>query len=1232
MKKLLLSSFAFFREYVRRKKFFGVNLLFFLLLPIGCFKAKVISPAPVVYEINDYRTVGGTGQVWSNALIWQKFNGTSWNAAGVDGVPGATATVYINGAVDTGGSRTADKIIVEANAVLTVSSTTTSTTLTWVKSGGSLILNAAFTNNGVFEIENNGSLLINYGSASGIAPIWYGTEKFSAGSTVTIQNWNYSAGSGANRLIQNPSQISPNADGFLFGNLITSGALTGGFYLIQGNQEVNFCKNNYTMKNTAKNVIFTDGAAIIHIGGSMTVDGTQLSLSATASGGPVINVAGDLSVLSGSLNLNQTTSNSAQASLNLKGNLFVAQGANLSSMAHNSKFNFTGTGDGLGSFQTVDVFDNANAGSSYIDFMINSGAYVKPVNRNWGLGTNSSLIVSGGATLDFGFNDAVALNVVRSSTATGGAANGQAFEARDGSTLKISSSEGIVSASAYNGNVRIGAKTANRIFSPAAHYFYIGKTNAAQITASGVDQVSGTGFPANLLSGKIVIDLDTKTSAADDVGFRAEGIHKLTSTGTLTILKGKVVDNAGNGFADETNESGNFTMAGGRYQIFRSDTQPPLGNAYNISGGVIEFAGSAAIVIRDKPYLNVEVSGTNVSIGTSKKGLELQPNGKFTVKKDAVLKIANEEGFSGGAATAINSTNNPTIVLEDQSTIEYNRDGAQIITPFEPLTSDESNAATGGYFNLKISGKNGNLQTGTSKKLASGNAVYVRNNVEVALNARLIIDANQTLTVRKEVINNGGSATNFIVENDGNLVQINESAVNSGNITVYRNSPMQKDNYTYWSSPVAGQQFGLFSPGTSSSRFYQYDENLNQFVTVTPLTSTFVAGKGYAIMAPSSYSPTSTMVFPGTFTGVPTNGNLNFILQKGVASTSKGFNMIGNPYPSNIDFEKLYAKNTGAIYNTAYFWTNVDPNRPSSVGGNQNYSGNGYAIYNGTGGVAATGPAGAPGGGVAPTKNIKVGQGFIVKAKADANGKTLTFDNTMRNSDVSHFFSKQVNAAKDRFWLKLSTPARNVNTILIGYIENATNGFEYDYDSSLMVVGSDSFYSILDNAKLGIQGRSYPLVQSDVVPLGTKHFEKGNYTIGVGDREGIFKDNQAIYLMDLQTNITTNLSEGDYVFTSEAGEFSKRFQIVYEARSTLGVDSNVKSGIEVYRDSQDFVVRSSVKKIVSYEVIDMLGRIILLSKTTMKEIRFNADALLSGIYIIKVELGDGSTLTTKVKK
>lgn len=525
-----------------------------------------------------------------------------------------------------------------------------------------------------------------------------------------------------------------------------------------------------------------------------------------------------------------------------------------------------------------------------------------------------------------------------------------------------------------------------------------------------------------------------------------------------------------------------------------------------------------------------------------------------------------------------------------------------------------------------------------SKSLLVNTPFAVAKTIHVANNSSINITAGNALTVTNS-ITNLGSGSNFVVQNDANLVQINETAINTGNITVQRESPMKQNDYTYWSSPVTGQNLHGFSSGTSTTRFYEYHEFDDMFYN--PTETEFKPGKGYAIMAPSAFTPAS-QIFSGSFAGVPnngTNGTLQFPLKltTGPGYSDKGYNMIGNPYPSNIDFEELFTINGGSltdptstgglIYNTAYFWTNVDPNRQGSTNGNgSGYSGNAYAIYNGTGGVSSTTPAGAPNGGAVPTQFIKVGQGFIVKAKKVGD---LIFSNTIRTTADTHFFSKGISSGKDRYWLKLTAPALDVNTILIGYVAGATNNFEWDYDAPLLSVGSDSFYSILNDEKLGIQGRTYPLNPQDIVNLGTKHFDGGTYTISLGDREGVFAGDQIIYLKDKQTGTVTDLTQGSYSFTASIGESSTRFEIIYKPETVLITDGLSKDGLIVYRDGNDFVVKSQSEKITAIEVYDALGRIIFTINSNSLLGIVPGDKLLKGMYILKINQS-GQVTTKKI--
>ncbi|MCU0351140.1 MAG: hypothetical protein MUF43_09990, partial [Flavobacterium sp.] len=184
------------------------------------------------------------------------------------------------------------------------------------------------------------------------------------------------------------------------------------------------------------------------------------------------------------------------------------------------------------------------------------------------------------------------------------------------------------------------------------------------------------------------------------------------------------------------------------------------------------------------------------------------------------------------------------------------------------------------------------------------------------------IASGTSVTVEGAVVNNA-AATNFIVENNGNLLQ-NATAANVGAITVRANSqPLMRLDYTLWSSPVAGQNLKAFSPNTLSPRFYVYDEtattgnsssNNGTYVTVlnetNEATYNFEAAQGYLIRTPNNH-PTTPTVYNGVFTGVPQNGDYSATL----STVNAGYNLVGNPYPSSIDLNAFFTGNS-AIENT----------------------------------------------------------------------------------------------------------------------------------------------------------------------------------------------------------------------------------------------------------------------------------------------------------------------------
>lgn len=519
----------------------------------------------------------------------------------------------------------------------------------------------------------------------------------------------------------------------------------------------------------------------------------------------------------------------------------------------------------------------------------------------------------------------------------------------------------------------------------------------------------------------------------------------------------------------------------------------------------------------------------------------------------------------------------------------------------------------------------------------------------------LIIQPKSSLTIQNH-IKNETAASDVLVESDANLIQNNDASVNTGNITVKREALMKRLDYTYWGSPVTGQNLKAFSPATLDNRFYVYREIDDYFDGVYvysksglydgsvmpdafPLqdknTYNFEVTRGYAIRAPNTF-PTSNTTFNGTFVGVPNNGIKNFVLKY----DHDGNNFVTNPYSSNIDFDKLYADNSAYIYQTASFWTNVNPtpvmqgsNYPSRYLGVDYY--NNYAIYNGSGGVGPTSTAPVNGASILiPNNFIKVGQGFMIKGKPEGKGQNLRFRNSIRTNDNSgRFYNSRIKniLPVDRYWLRLSTPLGVNNDVLIAYKEGATNQYEIDFDAKLMASPPDAFYSILDDNKLVIQGRAYPLNTQDKVTLGARFYEPGNYTISILQKEGIFADSQAIYIKDKLEGKVINLQEQNYSFNvSSEGNITDRFEVVYQPESTLATNQAAIRDAVIYYE-QDNIVVAAADKIIDVLMYDSSGKLILKLSPNNTKAKINTANLSKGIYLLHIKML-GKTITKKVIK
>ncbi len=496
--------------------------------------------------------------------------------------------------------------------------------------------------------------------------------------------------------------------------------------------------------------------------------------------------------------------------------------------------------------------------------------------------------------------------------------------------------------------------------------------------------------------------------------------------------------------------------------------------------------------------------------------------------------------------------------------------------------------------------------------------VYVENT------GKLKIEGDGSLKVKDALVNKA-TAGDVIIESDASLIQVNEgNTINSGPITAKRtvNVSPGRQQYNYLISPLEGQSLKTVYSGID---YVLYHNEANNFFYNS--TGAYIKGRALAVKEPklNALPDQKATSVTATFTGYPTNGAFTYnLVNSNPSNINRGYNLVGNPYPSNMDLSQFYHINrlSGNISNSFNLWDNRANSQTVQLG--DKYEGQAYAVFHATTppdegtGTMATGDIDMAGT-VRPTRYIKMGQGFMVKTRV--NNQALIFNNTVRtDKDGSAYFGRthgdSVNF--DRFWLNMITPTSLRSDMAVVYFEGGTNGFSSDDAASLG--GSDELYSRVDDRKVNINGRSI-FTDEDVVPLGTRHFTTGEYRIELAGTDGIFSSLQPVYLKDKLTGAITNLSESAYSFAAEAGESTGRFEIVYKPGGTLATDTGVKESVVVYRDKNDFHIRSDKRNITGLQLFDSSGRLVYSAMPNAAETLIDANPLPSGVYFLRIERG-----------
>lgn len=514
----------------------------------------------------------------------------------------------------------------------------------------------------------------------------------------------------------------------------------------------------------------------------------------------------------------------------------------------------------------------------------------------------------------------------------------------------------------------------------------------------------------------------------------------------------------------------------------------------------------------------------------------------------------------------------------------------------------------------------------TNDPIISGsNYEAFASSISLMSSAKLEINPTNTLTITNTV--NVHHTANFNIKNGASLVQINDNAINTGNIKYTRTTrAMTRYAYVYWGSPVAGNVFSQI-PSQFDYKYRWQSGAMNG--TWVPLAAT-APGEGFITRVRNAApfnSGTGTIDF--NYTGVPNNGIINVNVDSYDASSLVTGNtaLLSNPYPSPIDATAfLTHPNNTELGGTLFFWTSV-----TLYSGAGPYNFQDYASWNLTGSTATTPASDASNMSLLPNGKISTGQGFFAQVFADGQ---ISFDNSMRVSGSNTQFFRNANSTmseKHRIWLNLSNSQNKFRQTLIGYVAGATNELDRLYDGTTFTSNEINIYSLVNDSKLVIQGKALPFDQNDAVPVGYSITTAGDYTIAIDHMDGVFENNQTVYLKDKLLNVVHDIKTNAYSFATAAGTFDNRFEIVFNA-NTLGTgDLEGNNAVAYVKDNQlhiESVV--NIKEIVIYELSGK--KINTITNNDLDTSLSTAFNYPNGVYIIKVMLDNDVIVPIKVAK
>jgi hypothetical protein len=547
------------------------------------------------------------------------------------------------------------------------------------------------------------------------------------------------------------------------------------------------------------------------------------------------------------------------------------------------------------------------------------------------------------------------------------------------------------------------------------------------------------------------------------------------------------------------------------------------------------------------------------------------------------------------------STNKPELVLNFNKTYS-----SQTIT-------NNTNLSAMGLTNTQLS--NTDFVVSAGELTIDQNATI--HSIMVSSGSKLTLNSGQTLSVvNLSIQSNLSNGTGTFVDKNG-----------TGGLTVSGTTNVQQyissGRNWYISSPVGAATSNVFSASVSNP-LYWYDESKGSTTPWTPITTTDTTLgilQGYITNLGTSGAV--------TFSGSLNTGSQQKTLYRTDTQSKAGFNLVGNPYPSYLDWSLASTVNSGVL-STIWYRTKTSSSNPTYT----------FDTYN------ATGNQHTNNGSTTVSNLIPPMQAFWVRVNSGQSPATLIFTNAMRShadvgtnsikapkaiNSTAHTAVNATNTPQPLLRLQISNGMNSDETVLY-FDSNATNGYD-DYDSPKMSNNSLSIPELYTQAgmeQLSINGLrrndgSNSIIPDQEIPLGFTTGESNTFSIKASEISNFETGTKIVlkdYLLHTEQELTNSSS---YSFTSDAVSTIGRFGIEFKSASVPTSTTSIASGNGDYLTVlNDKTILAS--QVGSMEVYNLQGEQVISAKNTNKLIT----TLSSGLYIVRFTNNQGQSLIQKI--